>query len=42
MAFYRTQHDPKMDYFPSEASLSHQPPPQYLTMLEDKIHNQDM
>ena len=25
MAFYRTEHDPEIDYFPSETSLSHHP-----------------
>ena len=42
MAFYRMKHDPKMDYFLSEASLCQQPPSQNLTILEDKNHNQDV
>ena len=42
MAFYRTKHDPEMDYFPSEACLSHQPPSENLTILEGKNHNQDV
>ena len=29
-----------MGYFPSEASLSHQPPPENLTILEGQNHNQ--
>ena len=42
MAFYCTKHDPKMDYFSSEASLSRPPPPQTLTFLGGKNHNQDL
>ena len=34
--------EPKMDYFSSEASFSKPPPPQNLTILEGKNHNQDL
>ena len=42
MAFYCTKHEPEKDYFPSEASLSHQHPPENLTILKGKNHNQDV
>ena len=34
--------DPDPDYFPPEASLSHQSTPENLTILEGKNHNQDV
>ena len=40
MDFYRTKHDPEMDNFLSDASLSHHPPPENLTILEGKNYNQ--
>ena len=42
VSFYHTKHDPKMDCSPSEASLSHQRPPQNLTILEVNNHKQDV